>query len=168
MPKNKFTELKPNLYHPDCIAVWMLADDIERSTYNTLNQYDIHWGCQPKLEWFDLSDDDSHLILNLPIMQLTSLPDDDQTMRIVAGASTLLWIMGTNLNEVMVLIFKDQHSEWLKAGIQAHPANLGDHIRVDNFDVDGMIRLKRGSSAGGWFNGLMERVKTYRQGVVRL
>ena len=168
MSKNQFIEIKPNLYHPDCTAVWMPADDIEQSTYNTLNQYEIDWDCKPKPKWFDLSDDDSHLILNLPILHLTPRPDGGHTMRIVSGPSRMMWMLGTNLNEVMVMIFRDQHPDWTASGFDVHPANLRDRIRVNDFDVNGMMKLKSGSSGGGWFSGMRERMRAYGQGVIPL
>lgn len=168
MSKNNFIELKPNLFHPDCIAVWMPADDIEQSMYNTLNQYDIDWDCKPKPDWFNLSNDNNHLTLNLPILQLIPLPDGGHTMRIVSGESRLMWTMGTNLNEVMMMIFREQHAKWTESGVDVHPASLADLIRVNNFNVEEMIRLKRGSSGGGWLNGLRERLRAYGRGVVLL
>jgi len=147
-------ELKPNLYHPEHTAVWISADDIEQTTYYMLDHYDIEWDCKPKLEWFGISDESDRLIFELPELQLIPLPNGCHTMRVVSGVNRLLWIMGTGLNQVMVMIQSDQCRDWADAGFRIHPAKLGDMIQVSEFDIDGMTRFKRGLI----FRGLRDRL----------
>jgi hypothetical protein len=145
--KQNFMELTPRFYHPNCIAMWISADDIEQSTFYMLDHYDIEWGCKPKPEWFNLDDQDI-LTLNLPVLELFQLPGGHHSIRFVSGVNRLMWMMGTHLNEIMVMIEKDQYQEWREAGFRMEHVHPGSRVKVNPFNVDEIVRKKCRSLSG--------------------